>query len=612
MIPGRRSRTVAALVLVALLPVLGFLTQRWSLAERPLHTIALIVPDALAETDPRIQVWVDAAEEEGLLLRRMPVAEFLRPWTDRRALAAVILPDQVHTGADSALLGTLARYVEEGGQFMLVYDAVTRAGDQPAGRGQLARLAGVEYGLYSERGDGVATWGPVLGSVDSMERLTLPPGKYTETGPAKRDATHAGERRYAIAGYGHRSLNYPSFVTRGAYRGERLLETPAGNLVAGYQRQGRGGVLFVNLPLGHLAGQSDGLPLHGFLRYLADEVLRLPYLAPVPEGVGGIVMNWHLDSNATIEALTRMRELGVYRQGPYSIHLTAGPDARAFGDGLGLDVPRNAEVQRWIRELHAHRHAIGSHGGWIHDYFGLRVSEHNRATFEKYLELNRAALVKASGGPVREYSSPGGNHPRWITDWLAAHGFVAYYYAGDSGMGPTRASGPTRGLWVFPVASLRDMASFEEFAQARVPQDVVQGWLSELTGYCAQRGVVRLVYFHPPGALRYPQAMRAWLAQADRLQRAGAFRWYTMTEIGDFLNARAMVHWSVQRHEDDEMIVASHPRGLRDFTWLLPKSVYRRPTVLVGAAAVHDDPRHWRVVAGSGVALRFATGRKES
>lgn len=612
MIAVGRARTIAGLALVALLLVLGFLTQRWSLATRSLHTIALIIPDALAETDPRIQVWVDAAEEEGLLLLRMPVAEFLRPWTDRRALAAVILPDQVHTSTDHALLGTLARYVEEGGQLMLVYDALTRAGDQPAGRGQLARLAGVEYALYAELGDGVAAWGPVLGSVNSLERLTLPPGKYTEAEPENRGAAHSGGGRYAIAGYKHRSLSYPSFVTRGAYRGERLLETPAGNLVAGYRHQGRGGVLFVNLPLGHLAGQSDGLPQHGFLRYLADEVLRLPYLASVPAGIGGIVMNWHLDSSATIEPLTRMQELGAYRQGPYSIHLTAGPDARAFGDGLGLDVPRNAEVQRWIREFRARRYAIGSHGGWIHDYFGLLVSEHNRATFEKYLERNRAALMKVSGGPVREYSSPVGNHPHWITDWLAEHGFVAYYYTGDSGMGPTRAGGSTRSLWAFPVASLRDMASFEEFARAHLSQDVVRGWLNDLTGYCSQRGVVRLVYFHPPGALLYPQAMRAWLAQADRLQRAGAFRWYTMTEIGDFLNARAEVRWSVQRHEGGEAIVASHPRSLHDFTWLLPKSVYRRPTVLVGAAAVHDDPRHWRVVAGSGVALRFATGRKES
>jgi hypothetical protein len=609
---GRRAQVAAALALGTLLVALGFLAQRWSTATRSLHSIVLLVPNAAAEADARIQVWADAAEEEGLLLRRMSVAEFLRPWTDRSHLAAVILPDGLQATTDYPLLGTLERYVEEGGQLMLVYDAATRSGDLPAGRGSLARLAGVEYAMYQELGDRAAGWGPVLGSMDSLKRLTLPPGKYTAAGPTERGGANPVGRRYAIAGYEHRQLSYPSFVTRGAYRGERLLETPAGNLVAGYRREGRGGVLFVNLPLGHLAGQSDGLPLHGFLRYLIDEVLRLPYLAPVPEGVGGIVMNWHLDSNAAIEALTRMRDLGVYRQGPYSIHLTAGPDTVGFGDGLGLDVPRNAGIQRWIREQRAQGHAIGSHGGWIHDYFGLKVGEHNRAGFEKYLELNRAALVKATGGAVREYSSPVGNHPRWISDWLAAHGFVAYYYTGDSGMGPTHVGGSAHGLWAFPVASLRDMASFEEFAQANLSQGVVQVWLNGLTDYCAQQAVVRLVYFHPPGALRYPQAMRAWLAQAERLRRAGGFRWYTMTEIADFLNARAEVRWSMQREQGGELIAASHPHSLEHFTWRLPKSVYQRPAVVAGTATVGEDPGHWRVVAGPGTTLRFSTVRKES
>ncbi len=78
-------------------------------------------------------------------------------------------------------------------------------------------------------------------------------------------------------------------------------------------------MLFVNLPVGYLEGDTDGLPLHAFLKYFAAQVLSLPYLLSVPDGVGGLVLNWHVDSNAAIKALQAMESWNILRQGPYSI-----------------------------------------------------------------------------------------------------------------------------------------------------------------------------------------------------------------------------------------------------------------------------------------------------
>ena len=80
---------------------------------------------------------------------------------------------------------------------------------------------------------------------------------------------------------------------------------------------------------------------------------------------------------------------------------------------------------------------IGSHGGWIHDYFSAHVETDNPKDLEQFLALNKDSLERVTGKPVVEYSAPNGNQPPWVTHWLEAHGFVAYYFTGDTGMGPT-------------------------------------------------------------------------------------------------------------------------------------------------------------------------------
>ncbi|OGI42387.1 MAG: hypothetical protein A2150_04675 [Candidatus Muproteobacteria bacterium RBG_16_64_11] len=613
-------KAVGFFVVGVLIVALGAAGYRYFLSDSAVRSeaeamVLLVSPD-IDFGDPRVTIWLDAAREEGLHLRAMRSSDFLRPYTNRRAIPGVILPDGVLREAPGMFSPTLENYVEAGGNLLVVYDAAT-VPYRPEGS-RLSKLVGVDYALFGRRGAGAIVNGSVQGTKETLAALLVPPGKYVavdEAGPAgSRDYLPADRKKYVISGYSQQKMEYPGFISEGDYDGEVLLASPEKGLVAGARRHGAGNVLFANLPLGYLKDRTDGLFLHGFLRYFADKVLGLAYLSPAPDGVGGIQMNWHMDSNAAIQPIIDIDKTGIYEQGPYSIHITAGPDARAFGDGLGINVPNNPVIQKWIRDMIAKGHAIGPHGGWIHDYFGLNVSDDNRAQFEKFLVLNKKALEDVMGKPALEYSAPVGNQPQWVTGWLEANGFLAYYFTGNSGLGPTRSYRDgrlkNRHIWSFPVMTYRDLASFEEFAESELGSQEVGDWLRAVTDFSADRRVVRLVYFHPPGVTLYMNAMRAWLGRAKELAGQGRFRWYTMTDMARFLNDREQVQWHIEgQAEGEQQFFATHPVNLARQTWLLPKQSYSRPEPRAGKLAVREAADYWAVTAAEGTDIAFSARR---
>ena len=62
-----------------------------------------------------------------------------------------------------------------------------------------------------------------------------------------------------VAGYGYEAINYEHFATQGPCRARTLLYTHDGDVIAAEREEGRGTVLFVNLPLGYLKTRTDGL-----------------------------------------------------------------------------------------------------------------------------------------------------------------------------------------------------------------------------------------------------------------------------------------------------------------------------------------------------------------
>jgi len=605
--------------------LLALIAWSWAAHDRFRSTadrLLLLVPDGTSLSDPRVTLWVDAGSEEGLHVVPVHDSEFVRPFWAESQYAGVILPDSIHLQASELFIAALHRFVAAGGKLMLVYDAGTFSlqAHYAASRSRLSDLAGVDYALYQQLRDNTIQWGPMSGSSAIVSQMEIPPGKYypfhAQSGsanPRKVAALPAGgEFEVQLRRYQYGDLVYPSFVTSGEYSGRVLFHSSAG-VVAGEHAYQKGSVLFVNLPLGYLKANTDGLLLHAFLKYFASHTLSLPYLMSVPDGIGGLVLNWHVDSNAAIKPLQEMNSWPRLQQGPYSIHITAGPDSGKFGDKEGFDVAHNPISQDLIRKYESLGYDVGSHGGWIHDYFSAHVDKDDPKDLEQFLALNKSALEQVTGKPVVEYSAPNGNQPPWVTHWLEAHGFLAYYFTGNTGMGPTEGyrNGIREGqnIWAFPISHMDRAAAFEEMSTDGYSDGEIERWLKAITEFTVDQRSVRLVYFHPPGILQYRSVVDKWLDLTAQMKTAGRFRWYTMTELARFLNARKQVKWRVAEDGDRVTVEATAPQSLEHETWRMPASQFAEPKVLEGSATVIKDNDAWRVVAGEGRSLQFQSER---
>jgi hypothetical protein len=275
----------------------------------------------------------------------------------------------------------------------------------------------------------------------------------------------------------------------------------------------------------------------------------------------------------------------------------------SFGDGKGTDVAHDAASQALVRMLLQHGDQVGSHGGWIHNYFGEHVNDSNEREFSKFIDLNIDSLQHVTHRPITEYSAPVGNHPQWVSKYLEKRGVIAYYFAGDTGMAPTRVyRDDTRdgnSIWAFPIVHLGRYASFEEMGFDNVPAPIVREWLNSVTDFTARNRTTRLVYTHPLGAVRYLKALEAWFRHTSELQSTHRFRWYTMTQIASFLNARLGIYWNVDRlRSKDVELVANSAKSLRHQTWILPKTLYANPHVVRGVADIRAQGDDWLIIAG--------------
>jgi hypothetical protein len=614
-----RRRTIVTTSSVILAAVLAWSWAAYDRFRSIDDRLLLLVPDGISLSNPKVTVWSDAGSEEGLHVVPVHDSEFLSPLWGEPKCAGVILPDSIHQQASDLFVAALHRYVTEGGKLLLVYDAGTFSlnGAFAAGRSRFSDLAGVDYALYDKLGDKTIQWGKVTTTNTIVDQMEIPPGKYypfhAEAGTSiNNQSAVASNRTFAVElrRYKYGDLQYPSFVTSGDYAGQVLFRSSNG-LVAGQQAFQKGSVLFVNLPLGYLKGNTDGLLLHVFLKYFADHTLSLPYLMSVPDGIGGLVLNWHIDSNAAIKPLQQMSSWTLLQQGPYSIHITAGPDSGKLGDRKGFDVDHNPVSQDLIRKYESLGYEIGSHGGWIHDYFSAHVETDNPIGLEQFLALNKDSLERVTGKPVAEYSAPNGNQPPWVTRWLETHGFVAYYFTGDTGMGPTQGyrdgEREARNVWAFPILHLDRAAGFEEFFTEGYTDAEVARWLAAVTNFATDQHSVRLMYFHPPGILPYHDLVDRWVEQTARLKADGRFRWYTMTELANFLNSRKHVKWKMSDSGGLITFEATHPQTLAHETWRIPAIKFAQPKIVEGSAKVVRDKDAWMIIAGEGRDLRFET-----
>ena len=601
---NRRWRWLLLLLLPAMAAA-GYMAW-WQDSEQG-QSIVLIVPDSLDDEQAiYVNAWRDAGAEEGVPVSVMTATAFSqRSAREHARTLGVILPDTIHRRMGDAFTAHVRDYVRTGGRLMLVYDAgaLNQRGDYVVPESRFSDMVGLRWMEYERLREDLNRSITLHAAPAVFQSLHIPPGRY-------RPDEQEGTGRAVLTGYRYDALNYPSLTTRGRFPGTQLLESADGQLAAGVRDFGQGRLLFVNLPLGYLKVRTDGLLMHGMLRYFATELIGLPTLSAVPEGVGGMTLNWHCDARPCEAATRKLIDLGFFTHGPYSFHVTAGPDQRAPGDGLGLDLPNNPAMQAMLKGLLRDGHEIGSHGGWIHDYFGNNVPERPEPAFQRLLDQNKAAVEAVIGRPQTEYSAPQGNQPQWVTDWLSDTGVQSYYITANMGMGPTRTYHEgvrDDTVWSFPVQNYGRVASVEEAFMQRIPEAELGDWLVDMVNFTQAQRVTRLVYFHPPGAMVYPNAVMRMLERATQHEQGDGFRWRTMTELARFLDRRDAARWSwVQDPASPAQLQlrADHDWTLEQLTWEYPQNRYEKPVVVEGEAEIRERDGVWQVVAGDVKRLR--------
>ena len=580
-------------------------------------SIALLLPDDLPSNSHFVRLWQDSAQEEGVLLEPVKVSDWLTAITlGRASWEGVIVPDTFHRRMDDSVAALLHTYVASGGRLMLVYDGglLTLEGFYSPKKSRFSDLAGVDYALYDTLGEklaGRSRYG--LANASVMEQLHLPPGRYASQTLTFPDSTQDAAGKHEdfpalIYDYSKQPQSFATVTTRGQPM-QRLMYTEDGGTLASRQRFGKGETLFVNFPLTYLKQRTDGIFLHSFLHYFAADMLGQPRLASAPDGKGSIVLNWHVDAKPALLPLKQLKEAGLFNEGPFSFHFTAGPDVNLPGDGGGLNVPNEPQIRNLILGLVAQGHAIGDHGGWIHNYFGNNINDNNQALFEKYLPLNQQALTQLIGTPPREYSAPVGNQPPWVTRWLEKNGFVGYYQTGNVGMGPTHAwldKERMSTMWAFPVLTMGPVATAEDAFFQHIPAANYENWLQEVARFVEREQVMRLVYFHPPGAVLYLDAVSHFVNTIKACRLAGHCQWITMSQAADFLTRRERVQWQLDAQPDGLQLVAKDAKDLEHMAWWVPKQRFAKPVVVQGQATIDAFGSDWRITAAPGKVLKVS------
>ena len=599
-----RAALVFALLALAAVP----LWHAWHVP--PASTTVFLVQPTTPGDEARtvIQAWQAALAEEGFQASALNVERIGRDGLPGHP-RALLLPDTALVAMSDSAVAAVTRYVREGGRVLLCFDAGTQRsedGSYSALRSRLSVLAGVSYAQYAQRGTGMFKLDTVQLNDAGVRALAVQPGKAL-----------AGAHGLELKAYGYSQLRYPHLVTEGSPGGEVLARSPTGDVLIVRRRVGQGEVLFVNLPLGYLKTRSDGYLLHQTLRLFLADMVGAPQLLAVPGGVGGMVLNVHVDSGAAVAPLQVIEQRGLLKGGPFSLHFTAGPDTYRTGDGAGLNVDGSPWAQAFIRRMAALGHEVGNHGGWIHNEFGEYANEGNRDRFEPLLQRNHASMTRALGRAPTTYSAPSGNQPLWSSRWLAANGITAHYDTGGSGLGPTRAwrdgHRVQADLWAFPVASFGGIATFEEIpyeadphppdppARAREIASYRQGMLA-LIDHAATQRIARLSYMHAPAAARHVEIVGEWIERAAQHAAAGRFRWYRMEELAQFMTRREQARWDW----DGRTLRASHPQSLVGLTWRLQDLRAEQVRIENGAARLHHDGTQLLVEALAGSQLQLS------
>ena len=535
-----------------------------------------------------LTAYASVLEEEGVAFET--IDQHLLLAVDPTSLAdkvpAVIFPDGLCQRMPIGFEPWIADYLSAGGGIALIYDpAVKDSQDAYLASTFLKKFSAIDHIAISRLSANAYTSGEIRFVDQAAARICeIPYGKL--------------DAALFLSGYQYGRLQYPvahSEIVLGSdtQPAPVVLAHAVVNDTENYpaiatRRYGKGLVFYVNLPLGYLKAHSDDLPLRSMLRFFLFRNLGIPHMMNVPFGKGGIVFNWHHDTNGDWPYLEQMIESGFFRSElKYSMHITAGDSDNQPGDGDGFDACGQGE--RFVQLLKLYG-TIGSHGGWYHNWFAANIESEKftKPEIEDYIRKNNRCLESVTGEKISEYSAPNGAHPQpLMTQILSEMGIVAYYYTGDSGSAPNRSFFEGRMLSdrmvAFPVMPFSDMASLVELKTNHIAEPEVRRWLHRTVDYAMQNRTVRLLYSHPydlfegSSQQNYRVAFSSFLDYLEQAQAAGRIDIRPMSFFADFLlqMLESTCHYIV-RPEGLEVHVLKRA-GLKGLTLALPTDKYQPP-----------------------------------
>ncbi|MFN3698692.1 MAG: hypothetical protein ACK4SU_00670, partial [Dictyoglomus sp.] len=300
-----------------------------------------------------------------------------------RRCPVMILPDGAMQYFNPDFKNWFEEYLDQGGNLLLVYDVgVKDYKGRYFKRALFADILGINYATYDRLKEKAYVKGYV--KINNSKLLGITPGKLDE-------------KSRLFKGYIYGSLEYPvaqTEVLSSSFLVLAEIMTEDGEKLPGIilKEYKKGKILYVNLPLGYLKAYSDDLLIRSVIRTFFFKILNIPHLLNTPYGVGGLVINWHIDSNVDWKSIPYMLEKGYFvKELKFSTHITAGDFRDMPGDKLGFDACNKG--RNYVKMVMPYSN-IGSHGGWAHNWFseGILKGRFSKKEMEEYIEKNNRCL----------------------------------------------------------------------------------------------------------------------------------------------------------------------------------------------------------------------------
>lgn len=577
------------IIVVLAIIILGFgsyslylVYQAYNLANSPEQKVLIAYNKAYLKTSGGVlDAYKSVLTEEGVSWEAVEISSLVTTAAKKlvKSKPVIIFPDGLLQSMPEQTLNWVKEYLDNAGNIAVIYDVgIKEHKGYFRKQALLADITGVNYITYGTDKERAYTTGFLkFASQRAVDYLQIPPGK--------------NDNDLFLNGYIYGRLRYP--IARNEHSGSASGKTVLASVITEngdtypavvLNTYGQGNVLYVNLPLGYLKANSDGLPLKAFLSAFLFQTVKIPHLVNVEKGTGGLVINWHIDSSIEwAEIPVAIKNKTLDKELRYSIHITAGDFRDEKGDGLGFDACGKGKPSA---QLLLPFGKIGSHGGWAHNWFADNIEKGKltKDDISSYINKNKTCLETITGYPLQEYSAPVGVHPQPVTtEILEKLGLNSYYYTGDSGSAPNRTfhngSMVTSQVIAFPVLSYGKSASLYEMKELGHTEKEVQKWLFDIVDYVVKNRTTRLFYSHLHDIKNYPRAVHNFLQYAKTKQSEGKLHIEPMSVFAGFFLKFIATEFSFRQEGGELLLTLKNKTGLQGITVAIPRIKYKAAAI---------------------------------